>query len=188
MVIECKLCDFIFTSLFSAGSSGLFATSPEEWDLFPTKPASQKKLVRAAIHLHTASNFAFFSPLPILFLSYPPSSLPLSYVPSSLPLSYLPSSFSPFLTLSLSFSHFVPLFPSSFSLLPFSLQPEVARKIKTSVNLTESTVTSPVVSPSASKLKVGEGGGERERRTRFTLQRPRLFGTKLTQWILLGEL
>ena len=120
MVIECKLCDFIFTSLFSAGCSGLFATSPEEWNLFPTKPTSQRKLVRAAIHLHTASNFAISSPLlssplPILFLSNPPFSLPLSYVPSSLPLSYPPSSFSPFLTLSLSFSHFVPLFLSLLS-------------------------------------------------------------------------
>ena len=27
-----------------------------------------------------------------------------------------------------------------------------------------------------------------KRRTRFTLRRPRLFGTKLAQWILLGEL
>ena len=66
----------------------------------------------------------------------------------------------PFLTLS---SCFCPFFPSltlsSFFLLPSSLQLEVARKPKASVNLTESTVTSPVVSPSASKLKVGEGRG-----------------------------
>ena len=27
-----------------------------------------------------------------------------------------------------------------------------------------------------------------KRRTRFTLRRPRLFGTKLAQWILLSEL
>ena len=41
-----RLCDITF----SAGSSGLFAMIPEEGDLFPTKPASQKKPVRAAIH------------------------------------------------------------------------------------------------------------------------------------------
>ena len=117
MVIECKLCDFLFYHFFSAGSSDLFATSPEEGDLFPTKPASQRKLVRAAIDLHTASNLAFFSPLSFLFL-FIPSFLFTSFLRPFLSPSLLPpfpflSVLTPFLTL----SHlFFPFSPSLFFL------------------------------------------------------------------------
>ena len=45
MVMECRSCEFMLC-FFPAGSSGLFATSPEEGDLFSVKPASQKKPVR----------------------------------------------------------------------------------------------------------------------------------------------
>ena len=54
-----RLCDFILRYIFSAGSSGLFATSPEEGDLFSAKPTSQKKPVRAAmVHRRKLSVFA----------------------------------------------------------------------------------------------------------------------------------
>ena len=73
---------------------------------------------------------ATLSPLPILFLSYPPFSLPLSYVPSSLPLSYRPSSFSPsYLPSSLYLIPSLVFFPLSL-FLPASLLLAVGSSMK----------------------------------------------------------
>ena len=66
---------------------------------------------------------------------------------------------------------YISYFSSTF--LPPPWQPEVAKKPKSSVDLTESTeekITSPVVSPSASKLKVGEGGGGCERKREIEME------------------
>ena len=199
----CRLCDFILHHIFSAGSSGLFATSPEEGDLFSAKPTSQKQPVRAAmvhrrcvccsyvyIQLATflllSSSYPFLSVSPTSFLSsclLPPlpslssllpflSSFSLLLLPFLSPFS--PSLLPPFLPLS-SFSLLLHVYLSYFSstFLPPPWQPEVAKKPKSSVDLTESTeekITSPVVSPSASKLKVGEGVGGCERKREIEME------------------
>ena len=119
----CRLCDFILHHIFSAGSSGLFATSPEEGDLFSAKPTSQKKLVRAAmvhrrcvcwsyVYIQLATFLLLTSSYPFLSVS------PTSFLSSCLlpPLPSL-SSLLPFLS---SFSLLLLPFLSPFfpSLLP----------------------------------------------------------------------
>ena len=102
-----------FITFFSAGSSDLFATSPEEGICsLPNQHHKGSWWELSYIYIQLAT----LSPLPILFLSYSPFSLPLSYIPSSLPLSYRPSPFSP------------SYLPSSLYLLPsflFSLSPSL---------------------------------------------------------------
>ena len=121
----CRLCDFILHHIFSAGSSGLFATSPEEGDLFSAKPTSQKKPVRAAmvhrrcvcwsyVYIQLAAFLLLSSSYPILSVS------PTSFLSSCLlpPLPSL-SSLLPFLS---SFSLLLlPFLLSLFSLSPTTL-------------------------------------------------------------------
>ena len=110
--------------IFSAGSSGLFVTSPEEGDLFSAKPTSQKKPVRAAmmhrrklsvlicwsyVYIQLATLLSSLLSLSLLFSS----SLPVSYLPSLSP-TYFPSSLPVSCLPSLSPTYF----PSSLYLLP----------------------------------------------------------------------
>ena len=104
--------------IFSAGSSGLFVTSPEEGDLFSAKPTSQKKPVRAAmVHRTKLSVLICWSYVYIQLATLLFSLLSLSLLfSSSLPVSYLPSLFPTYFPSSL---YLLPSLPSLFSLLHF---------------------------------------------------------------------